>query len=593
MGSITEIILEALQKIDELHVDKDRIEKLEKEVAEIKKQLAGGVPVVPEVPVKPEVPVVPEVSVNTGLTAKQVVDSITVGWNLANSFENTGDWVRDSAKNRTPDEGTDYEKWWGNPVTTREMIHAVKEKGFNAVRVPVTWVQHFVFDKSGNLSIAPAFINRLKEVVNWILAEDMYCIINTHHDCSNYGEGQQSANDLGNPWNMTYPLQWLHSDTKETNPEVKETEAEMNRRFALVWTVIANEFKDYGDKLIFEGFNEIQGWRRTWSHPTVAQVENTNKLNQTFVDAVRATGGNNANRILCVETYASNHTVQAMNNFKVPVDTVKDKIIVQIHIYTNKIGQQFRGLVQPVKNKLGDFPVIVGEFGTSVNEGLATESEAAAILKGNLAILKEFGYKPFYWDSNKFATGVNTFQGLLNRRTLTWDRPIITAVLFNQPEPDVAPDKPIEKGPGIDITDVSKVELGSLDTTGTLVPNTTVPGAITTKPISISKECWGNKLNIKLTVGGVAGWARILRWAFYDKNGKCIYTDFFKKVDGSINTTPDSGNKGVWIPDDAVTFRLSVFNPWGQEIFKEAWYDNQFKNGTIIHIDSDTGTISI
>ena len=105
MGSITEIILEALRKIDDLHVDKDRIEKLEKEVAEIKKQLAGGVPVVPEVPVTPEV------SVNTGLTAKQVVDSITVGWNLANSFENTGDWVRDSAKNRTPDEGTDYEKW--------------------------------------------------------------------------------------------------------------------------------------------------------------------------------------------------------------------------------------------------------------------------------------------------------------------------------------------------------------------------------------------------------------------------------------------------------------------------------------------------
>ena len=763
------------------------------------------------------------------LTASQIVNNITVGWNLGGSFECSGSNVKDEAKYHTADEATAYETWWKNPVTTQAMIKAVKAKGFNAIRVPVTWCHHFIFDSNGNLSIAPVFLNRVKQVVKWILDEDMYCMINTHHDDANYGEGQKDADALGIPWDMTYPLQWLHSDDSATNSEVKETQAEMVRRFKTVWTVLANEFKNFGEKLIFESFNEIQGWRRNWSDPTEAQVNNTNVLAQSFVDAVRATGGNNATRTLCVQTYGSYETAR-MGNFKMPKDSISDAIIVQVHLYTNYFGNQAKALFESaIKPKFTDnnIPVVIGEFGVSTHGGIETEQSASRILKNVVAIAKSYGCKVFYWDSNDFDENKTTYWGLLNRKTLTWDRPLITQALFDgltaDPNDDgmvikvkissmndctyasicnnpylstytsdgvkelgrlypttsghfspakffsVKPGDTIQMGstnsgwridkyafydanwnvidivgcpstPITVITDVpnnpairyvgftvfnpwgsytknqiaqyminsglsiifnsssesvqstpnfrtqvnataltlSQTSLamdgnktvklnttitpsnstnsiiwsssspfvatvdknGNVTSTGngsciitckvgnqTATCNVTVTGlatrsidittmdgmnyyglnadgtqstnisasqqAITTKPIILTDVPTGTKLNVSLRINGSAGWARILRWVFYDANNNFISSDFFKTASGGVNATPDSGTKGIPVPANAKKFRLVVFNPWAGELFSEIWYANQFSAGLVVHIDTPTGSLTI
>ncbi len=234
-------------------------------------------------------------------TAQEAVTNMRVGWNLGNTLDsNSGDTLRmwiEADKNRTV---TSYETAWGQKVTQAKLFKMLKEAGFNAIRIPVTWYPHMEatfasvrgYDDHGTWSytpwlpsqdpigtkIQPAWMKRVHQVVDYVIGQGMYCILNVHHDTG-------AANTA-----------WLLAD-----PDVY---AAQHERFEAIWTQIAEEFRDYDEHLLFEGYNEMLDADHSWCYAQFgAQTYNATKAKaaytainnyaQSFVNAVRATGGNN------------------------------------------------------------------------------------------------------------------------------------------------------------------------------------------------------------------------------------------------------------------------------------------------------------
>ena len=235
-------------------------------------------------------------------TAKQWNKDV-VGWNLGNQFECSAPGQDgESMDIGNPDGSIKAETAWGNPRVTEAMIQAVKNAGFNAIRIPIRWQCH-ITDVS-KMSIDPAWIARIKEVVGWCLDNDLKVIINAHHE------------------------KWLES---RPTPQYKE---ENCNKLKLLWTNIASAFADYDSRLAFAGTNEVQD---NWKEPTNDNLIVQNAYNQTFVDAVRNTGGNNAKRHLIVQTYTCNPWYGIYNEkFKIPTDLAgngNNYMSVEFHFY--------------------------------------------------------------------------------------------------------------------------------------------------------------------------------------------------------------------------------------------------------------------
>lgn len=213
------------------------------------------------------------------MTAIQLVEDMGAGWNLGNSLDCTNTWTN-------PLTPSAIETAWGNSVTTENMIKEVKKSGFNTIRVPVTWLQ--MIDSSNNINAD--FMARVKEIVDYCINNDLYVIINIHHDGSD--------NITGN---------WLNVG------------AEAKDKFVAVWTQIAAEFKDYDEHLVFESMNEVP-----------ADNSEIAILNQAFVDTVRASGGNNADRLLLIPASGNNTDKLLDASFVLPDD---DMIAVSCHYY--------------------------------------------------------------------------------------------------------------------------------------------------------------------------------------------------------------------------------------------------------------------
>ncbi len=217
-----------------------------------------------------------------GSEAAKIIANMTVGWNLGNTLDSQGS----------------VETAWGNPMTTQEMIDAVAEAGFNTVRLPVTW--YCRADK--DLTVNEAWLARVREVVDYCYNNDMYVILNTHHETS---------------WHI---------------PSVAKAD-EVEKKFVHLWQQIAEYFKDYDEHLVFEGMNEprVVGSAAEWSGGIAEERQIVSRLNDAFVDTVRATGGNNATRVLLITSYGANSSRIAMYGVKVPNDPY---VGVSIHAYT-------------------------------------------------------------------------------------------------------------------------------------------------------------------------------------------------------------------------------------------------------------------
>ena len=323
--------------------------------------------------------------------------NVVMGWNLGNSLEA---------------EGT--ETSWGNPATTADMIKAIKGEGFNAVRIPVRWGQHC--DMS-TMTIDEKWLSRVKEIVDWCLAEDMYVIINTHHDL----------------WLEHYP-----TNAKKT---------ELNEKLGKLWTNISTAFADYDGRLAFAGLNEVNAEGNWGLTPTQENYDVTNSFNQTFVDAVRATGGNNALRNLVVQSYRCNPTM-GLTNLVVPTDPTPNRLSVEFHYYDpysycsgaagsyNYWGIAFsdKGTVTPDGNEksLANFfltirekwweqglGVVIGEYGCSCHYTTADKATQEANMQYYMKCLvseaRKNGFAAFVWDNNAYGNGSEKF-GIFDRK---------------------------------------------------------------------------------------------------------------------------------------------------------------------------------
>lgn len=248
-----------------------------------------------------------------GLTALEATRLMGNGINLGNTLEACDNNV--GIKTNTP---LSYETYWGQPKTTQAMIDGMKAAGFDTIRIPVAWMTNATHLYEGDYTIDAGYMDRVEEVVRYARKAGMYVIINDHWDGGWYGMfGSESA----------------------------ETRALAMEAYKGMWQQIAERFRDYSDYLIFESANEELGGRFDENSPLYCsdsvvtyltddeRYALTNEINQTFVDVVRATGGNNATRFLLIAGYSTNIDQTCDDRFQMPKDTAESKLMVSVHYY--------------------------------------------------------------------------------------------------------------------------------------------------------------------------------------------------------------------------------------------------------------------
>ena len=323
-------------------------------------------------------------------SANDAVKHMKVGWNLGNTLDaHNGQRVTDPKVS---------EIMWGQPVTTPELMQMMKEVGFGAIRVPVTWYPHM----DGNNKVDAAWMKRVHEIVDYVISTGMYCILNVHHDT-----GADSDNTKS----------WLKADQTVYNQQ--------KARYEYLWQQIAEEFKDYGERLLFESYNEMLDTYNSWCFASFAApgqynasvatsaYNAINSYAQSFVNTVRATGGNNAKRNLIVNTYGAcngsgtwnSHLQDPLKQMKLPTDITEGHIIFQVHAYPNvvdlssamkEVDQIFRDLNTYLVQK--GAPVVIGEWGTSSgNDYIERRSNVLSFAKYFVEQAKAYNYAPFFW----------------------------------------------------------------------------------------------------------------------------------------------------------------------------------------------------
>lgn len=318
------------------------------------------------------------------MTTADIVRDMGIGINLGNTFESCGDWITENSV-------TAYETAWGSPVITKEMIEGYTAEGFGVLRIPVAWSNMM----GDNYEISPEYMARVKEVVDWTLDSGMYVILNIHWDGG---------------WWEDFPAE----------------KAECMKKYTTIWTQITAEFADYDERLIFESLNEEGCWDSVWNrygNTTVGKQEAydlLNEINQTFVDLVRSSGGNNEERHLLIAGYATDITLTCDSYFKMPVDA-KNRCAVSVHYYTpasyciitedtdwakaQKEWGSEADKAELEKNlaMLNDTfvskgtPVIIGEFGVMMDN--KTKENATLFLATVAEKAYEYGMCPVLWDT--------------------------------------------------------------------------------------------------------------------------------------------------------------------------------------------------
>lgn len=332
------------------------------------------------------------------------------GWNLGNTMEAT--------RMTSSDKVVDYETAWAAPVTTKESIEGLKKYGFNTVRIPVAWSN--MISDDGSYTINPEFLDRVEEIINYCLDNEMYVIVNDHYDRGWWGQfGSENTQWREKAW----------------------------ARYETFWTQIANRYNEYSDRLIFESANEELGDRLNDQIDDMAGYavgvnqtgvlsedeiyELVNLINQKFVDIVRGTGGNNTHRHLLIAGYNTDvdKTVDSeLGRFIMPEDPANEvnKLSVSVHYYTpstyciaetedNSWGyldtwgtesdiEEMRVNFEKMK-KFSDagYGVMIGEYGVCA----ATKKGIPDYYYYAMKYSKEMGYLPIMWDTGLWYNRAN------------------------------------------------------------------------------------------------------------------------------------------------------------------------------------------
>ena len=350
-----------------------------------------------------------------------ILEDMGLGWNLGNSLDATGG------------SGLDTETSWSNPKTTQALIDKVKSLGFNTVRVPVSWGKHVSGD---NYTIDSAWLARVKEVVDYCYKNDMYVILNIHHDT----KSSASASGAG-----YYPRSSAYSSSEKF--------------VTSVWSQMAEYFKDYDYHLIFETLNEprligtgCEWWFDKWNIPSEVKdaIDCINKLNQKAVDTIRNTGSNNRGRLIMCPGYDASIDGATVSGFKLPTDISgnKNRIALSVHAYSpynfamnidtsngatstysSSIKDELKNLFSTLKSNFRDkgIPVVIGEFGSTDKNNTAERVKWAT---DYTALAKKNNIPCVLWDNNAFAVynGSNIvlnseYHGYINRKNNTVTSP--------------------------------------------------------------------------------------------------------------------------------------------------------------------------
>lgn len=318
------------------------------------------------------------------ITTAQVVKEMGIGINLGNTFESCGTWINSSSV-------TNFETAWGSPVITKGMIQGMADEGFGVLRIPVAWSNMM----DANYTIDPSYIARVKEVAGWAIDSGMYVIVNIHWDGG---------------W-------WTNFPTDKEN---------CMKKYKSIWTQLSAAFGQYGDKLMFESLNEEGCWDSVWNRygGTSGKSEAyglLNEINQTFVDVVRGSGGNNAYRHLLIAGYATDITLTCDSCFKMPNDP-QNRCAVSVHYYNPfgythlekdeswaKVQTEWGSdadkaeLKKYMKMMYDNFaskgvPVIIGEFGVPTMSNKSKDN-VVLYLKSVAEAAYDYGMCPVLWDT--------------------------------------------------------------------------------------------------------------------------------------------------------------------------------------------------
>ena len=354
------------------------------------------------------------------LNQSQIVEAMGPGWNLGNQLESVTDNV--------PEETN-----WGNPVITEKLIQSVKAAGFKSIRIPVSYFAKIDDDK--DYTIDSKWLDRVQEVVNYCIKNDLYAVINIHGDGYNTIDGS-----------------WLLCNGKN--------QTEIKKKYKKVWKQIAERFKNYDEHLLFESMNEE--FDGSYSEPNKEYYQNINDYNQIFVDTVRKTGDNNTKRWLIIPGWNTNIDYTAGDyGFKLPTDQYRDKsidkeeqrIMISVHYYSpwdfcggeNCVITQWGNEADDpsktsttcdetyMKNQLNlmkttfadkGYPVFIGEYGSIDKTSYDSENEyyRAYFARKLCQLSRKNGCIPMYWDNG--YNGVHGF-GLFDRTTCEVTQPVI------------------------------------------------------------------------------------------------------------------------------------------------------------------------
>lgn len=323
------------------------------------------------------------------ISTMELVQDMGIGINLGNTFESSGDWIAQWGDG-TPNS---YETAWGSPTVTKELIQGYADAGFGVVRVPVAWSNMMAND--GSYKINPDYMSRVQQVVDWILDEDMYVILNLHWDGG-----------------------WLE--------KLPEDHDNVMAKYSAIWEQVSAEFSMYGDHLMFEAQNEELGWGtlwNQWSGSTDGKAESygyVNEVNQTFVNIVRNSGGNNLERHLLISGYNTDIKLTCDPLFKMPDDPA-GRMALSVHYYTPagfaileedadwgkasstwgteaEIAELERNM-DSLKNTFTEkgIPVIIGEYGCP-KKNKEPESVRKFITSVCEASVSRNGICPVLWD---------------------------------------------------------------------------------------------------------------------------------------------------------------------------------------------------
>ena len=354
------------------------------------------------------------------LNQSQIVEAMGPGWNLGNQLESVTDNV--------PEETN-----WGNPVITEKLIQSVKAAGFKSIRISISYFAKIDDDK--DYTIDSKWLDRVQEVVDYCIKNDLYAVINIHGDGYNTIDGG-----------------WLLCNGKN--------QTEIKKKYKKVWKQIAERFKNYDEHLLFESMNEE--FDGSYSEPNKEYYQNINDYNQIFVDTVRKTGDNNTKRWLIIPGWNTNIDYTTGDyGFKLPTDQYRDKsidkeeqrIMISVHYYSpwdfcggeNCVITQWGNEADDpsktsttcdetyMKNQLNlmkttfadkGYPVFIGEYGSIDKTSYDSENEyyRAYFARKLCQLSRKNGCIPMYWDNG--YNGVHGF-GLFDRTTCEITQPVI------------------------------------------------------------------------------------------------------------------------------------------------------------------------